>query len=322
MDGKQFDIIGDIHGQYQKLSNLLLHMGYRQQGGVFSHKTRKVIFLGDFIDRGPQQSAVLKLVMGMVREGHALAVMGNHEFNALAFFTEDPDHPGTWLRPRTNKNIAQHLAFLNEFVGGAHCAELPGVLAFFRSLPLWLDLGDIRIIHACWDLNAMADLANLLDANNCLTEQALVASSRQDSRAFIALENLLKGPEVNLPNGVVFVDGTGIERKKMRLRWWFEQGTSVGQQVQDKVKAESQLKSMPPVPVVGYGESEPPLFIGHYWFSGKPRLLKANMMCLDYSAARNGPLVAYRWSGEQTLLEENICYQGLENEHPAESKAR
>ena len=107
----------------------------------------------------------------------------------------------------------------------------------------------------------------------------------------------------------------------MRLRWWFEQGTSVGQQVQDKVKAESQLKSMPPVPVVGYGASEPPLFIGHYWFSGKPRLLKSNMMCLDYSAARNGPLVAYRWNGEQTLSEENICYLDWGTQSQTVSKA-
>ena len=45
----------------------------------------------------------------------------------------------------------------------------------------------------------------------------------------------------------------------------------------------------------------PPVFIGHYWMSGKPELQSPKVACVDYSAAKDGPLVAYRWDGEQEL---------------------
>lgn len=82
--------------------------------------------------------------------------MGNDEFNALAFHTQHPDSPGTWLRPRNNKNIKQHLAFLSDFLNEP--AALERALNFFRKLPLWLDLPGIRVVHACWDNSAIARL--------------------------------------------------------------------------------------------------------------------------------------------------------------------
>ena len=59
---------------------------------------------------------------------------------------------------------------------------------------------------------------------------------------------------------------------------------------------------------VGYGPSENPVFIGHYWFEGIPERCAKNVACLDYSVAGNGKLVAYRWSGEQTVSDENFVY--------------
>ena len=49
----EYDIVGDVHGQADKLEALLLAMGYRQHAGAYWHPTRKAIFVGDFIDRGP-----------------------------------------------------------------------------------------------------------------------------------------------------------------------------------------------------------------------------------------------------------------------------
>tara|TARA_A100001015_G_scaffold179280_1_gene199318 strand:- start:61 stop:258 length:198 start_codon:yes stop_codon:yes gene_type:complete len=63
-----------------------------------------VIFLGDFIDRGEslyEHKELLGIVMKMVRAGNALSVMGNHEFNALAYHTEVDGMP---LRPHSKKN--------------------------------------------------------------------------------------------------------------------------------------------------------------------------------------------------------------------------
>ena len=84
-----FDIIGDIHGCYEETVDLLEKLGYqisqsadgRSDFGIeVSHpEGRKVIFLGDLVDRGPDSPAVLKLVMSMVRNGIAWCVPGNHD---------------------------------------------------------------------------------------------------------------------------------------------------------------------------------------------------------------------------------------------------
>jgi hypothetical protein len=56
------DIIGDIHGHADPLHQLLKLMDYREIDGVYYHHERKVMFLGDFIDRGPEQVEVLRIV--------------------------------------------------------------------------------------------------------------------------------------------------------------------------------------------------------------------------------------------------------------------
>jgi len=89
-ENKIYDLIGDIHGHATELTRLLQHLGYIEDDHGFKHPSRKVIFLGDFIDRGEklvEHKQLLSLVMEMVRSGNALAVMGNHEFNALAYHT-------------------------------------------------------------------------------------------------------------------------------------------------------------------------------------------------------------------------------------------
>ncbi len=103
-----YDIIGDIHGHADELIQLLGILGYQKKQGVYEHPERKVIFLGDFIDRGPQIRQVLEIVRPMVEEDKALAVMGNHELNALAFHTEHIHRANVFLRQRNKKNIRQH----------------------------------------------------------------------------------------------------------------------------------------------------------------------------------------------------------------------
>ena len=76
------DIIGDVHGQFDKLVGLLSYMGYRETAGTWRHPSRSAVFVGDIIDRGPKQLATIDLVRGMVEAGSAQCVLGNHEFNA------------------------------------------------------------------------------------------------------------------------------------------------------------------------------------------------------------------------------------------------
>lgn len=77
-----FDIIGDIHGCYDELCELLSKLGYVVDQGhdtAYSLQNRKVVFLGDLVDRGPKISKVLRLVMSMVKEERAYCVLGNHD---------------------------------------------------------------------------------------------------------------------------------------------------------------------------------------------------------------------------------------------------
>jgi protein phosphatase len=79
-----FDIIGDVHGCYDELSELLSQLGYQQTGWDWlPPEGRKAIFVGDLVDRGPNSPAVLRTVMEMVANQHALAVPGNHDVKLL-----------------------------------------------------------------------------------------------------------------------------------------------------------------------------------------------------------------------------------------------
>ena len=87
-DRGPFDIIGDIHGCFAELQSLLAELGYvvtarEEEDGthyrVQHPEKRKVIFLGDLVDRGPDTPAVLRLVMDMVGDGAAFCVPGNHD---------------------------------------------------------------------------------------------------------------------------------------------------------------------------------------------------------------------------------------------------
>ncbi|WP_234271031.1 metallophosphoesterase [Billgrantia ethanolica] len=80
-----YDLIGDIHGHTDALERLLAALDYQERDGLWSHAERQVIFLGDFIDRGPKQVETVRIARAMVEAGQALAVMGNHEFNAVAW---------------------------------------------------------------------------------------------------------------------------------------------------------------------------------------------------------------------------------------------
>ncbi|KAI3608388.1 hypothetical protein D8I24_1226 [Cupriavidus necator H850] len=113
-----YDIIGDVHGQAGKLRALLQRLGYQERSRVWQHPDRTAIFVGDFIDPGPHQLETISIVSRMVDDGHTPAVMGNHEFNAIAWYLKDPVQEGEYLRPHGGEigeeNRRQHAAFLAE----------------------------------------------------------------------------------------------------------------------------------------------------------------------------------------------------------------
>ncbi|MDQ3480114.1 MAG: polynucleotide kinase-phosphatase [Actinomycetota bacterium] len=94
-DRGPFDIIGDVHGCFDELVEMLAQLGYSvtastdgQNGDDLGYRVappagRKAVFLGDLVDRGPKVVPVLKLVMSMVRQGHALCLPGNHDVKLM-----------------------------------------------------------------------------------------------------------------------------------------------------------------------------------------------------------------------------------------------
>jgi hypothetical protein len=159
-----YDLIGDIHGHSKPLVELLDKLDYEVVDGVYRHPERQVIFLGDFIDRGPDQRGVIDIVRPMIDNGSALSVMGNHEFNAIAWFTPDPDAPGKYLREHSDKNRKQTRAFLAAYGGADDYADL---IEWFRTLPMWLDLPGLRVVHACWDDSLMRFLSDRAAKSKC-----------------------------------------------------------------------------------------------------------------------------------------------------------
>lgn len=292
---KGWDIIGDIHGQSGKLRGLLELLGYEKFGGAWRHPERRVLFLGDYIDRGPDVRGVLHTIRAMVEAGEAVALMGNHELNALHYHTNGPN--GAPLRPHTESKTKQHAATLDQFA--AYDAEWQDWLRWFARLPVFFETDEFRAIHACWSGSHLAAIRE----RSLRESDFLCASSDKSTAAGAAMDLLLKGPEVKLPAGRAFKDKDGHSRDSIRVRWWnLEQeqhtfGSLVMPPGSNAPHGSMLCEDLDGVP--DYPAADKPVFCGHYWipYEGRIAPLARNIMCLDYSAGKDGPLVACRWNG-------------------------
>lgn len=313
-----YDLIGDIHGHAQELKALLHKLGYEPTDDGWAHRERKVIFLGDYIDRGPEQRESVNIVRSMVRAGNALAIMGNHEFNAIGFATLAPNGE-SFLRPHTEKNRRQHSAFLDEFPSGS--PEYRDVIDWFKTLPLALELSQLRAIHACYDSRQLAIIQRYLGDSFLLNDESLLDAFLKDSELYEAIEVCLKGIEIDLPDNASYLDKDGIRRFNVRCKWW-ETGLKT---IKEAALAGSQTKSQfkdcaLPDGFIPIYDNKKPVFFGHYWDrKDNPHSLTDYAACLDLSVANkeidDGKLCAYRMGGELTLQNENFVY--VESRHTA-----
>lgn len=296
-DATGYDLIGDVHGHCDELERLLVKLGYRIEGGSYRHESRKAIFVGDLIDRGPRVRDTLKLVKAMHDRGAALVVLGNHEYNAVCYCTADDS--GDWLRPHSEKNQKQFQATLDAFVNNP--GEWEAYLDWFLDLPLYLDLGAFRVVHACWSQRHIETVSR----RTLRDLEFLLRSAEEGSPEYGAVEVLLKGPEVSLPEGSSYRDKDGHLRTKARVKWWLSlRGLSYREasfpeqcSLPDALVAEEGTESQWDV----YPASAPPVFVGHYWLPPRDPKPYGNVVCLDYSVAKGGFLAAYRWNAEEGL---------------------
>ncbi|TDT44560.1 calcineurin-like phosphoesterase family protein [Halospina denitrificans] len=309
-----YDLIGDIHGHADELKALLTKLGYEEKNGVWQHPERKVIFLGDFIDRGPEQVESVRIPRAMVEAGHAMAVMGNHEFNAIAWAKQDPKNPGEYLRPHTDKNRNQHQVFLDAV--GEDSSVHAEFIEWFEQLPFYLDLPELRVVHACWHPQYIDCLQPFLDGQQRALPNAWPSLTARGTVPFEAAEVILKGLEIPLPEGHAFEDKDGNERTDIRAEWWNLHGATYRDLafVPPEVIKQIPHKPIPEHILPGYDQIKP-VFVGHYWLSGEPELMADRIACLDYSIGAKGlgnnegcKLVAYRWQGESALNPEHFVW--------------
>ena len=305
-----FDVIGDVHGHADRLQRLLAHMGYTERHGVWVHPNRTAVFVGDLIDRGPGQLETLRLVRAMVEAGSAQIVLGNHEFNAVAYATVDPLRED-YCRPHSDKNFGQHEAFLSDVAFGSPLHR--SIIDWFMTIPMWLDLDGLRVVHACWSADHMEHLETVSGPGNTLTEQTVLDGTTKDTPTYDAIETVLKGPEIDL-DGVWYRDKDGHERRHARLRWWDSTATTLTTSVlitpgtqlydpEDQPIDELPDRELHDAEMQAYTGPEPVLF-GHYWWRKDwTEPINPLATCVDYSVAKGGVLRAYRWDGEAEIDE-------------------
>lgn len=305
-----YDIIGDIHGRYDKLMPMLRKLGYRPHGRYdwIPPAGHTALFLGDLIDPKHGHHLLggvkntLETVYAMQTNGHALCLLGNHELNAIYYHSQDAT--GQWMRVHGSNNNAMHQGTLNDFPDYQKNQSQWQThwLPWLKQLPFWLELDGMRAVHAAWH----TEHVNLLAGMTLTDEKFFAAASTQKTPEGKALETLLKGIEVPLPMGVHYHDHGGIQRRKIRARWWeqptpgirYHQLRFSHDDIPDDLVCENDLHHIP-----GYPLDAPPVFFGHYLKAANSPLHpeRSNVACLDHAAATNGPLVAYRWQGEAII---------------------
>jgi hypothetical protein len=283
--GNGYDIIGDVHGHAGALCGLLDRLGYHRTGGIWRHPDgRRAVFAGDLVHGGEDSLAVLATVREMVSDGAALAVVGNHEANLLHHYVLGDD--GKPLREMNARQLESHGPDL-----GLFCASAPkawsGWLEWLRTLPLWLDLGGCRVVHACWHEPSMRHFPN------ALLDDARLRASAPDGEIRDALEILLKGP--TLPSL------KGVGERPLRRNWWKLAPGIVelaGVDLTD-VAADGSLPLIRrDTDSFAYPPDAPPLFIGHYALAGAAAsaILAPNIVCVDRDVKSGGSLTACRWT--------------------------
>lgn len=297
-----YDFIGDIHGHADKLRLLLSKLGYTEEKDVYRHPSRKVVFIGDYIDRGPKIPETLLIVRNMVGSGNAIALMGNHEYNAICF--NQKTKGGDFVRRHSIKHFLQHYETLRQFQNRQQ--EYDDYIEWFYTLPLFYETESFRAVHACWDNDRIDFLKKLLPDNRLTPELILQTTVSRD--LYQALEEILKGKEIKLAKELSFLDKDGNKRNEIRIKWWEDAGTHTYRSY-----SVLEMEHLPDHPVAGstgghYSENERPVFFGHYWLQGEPSLYRNNVCCLDYSVAKEGKLVAYSLDDEKELSDIKITY--------------
>jgi protein phosphatase len=135
-----FDVIGDVHGCADELLHLMERLGYLQASGFRHAEGRRLVFVGDLVDRGPRSLDTVRLVMRLVADGVALAVPGNHDVKLAK-----------WIRGkkvRVGHGLERTIAEIDALEPSSRDAELDRIATFVESLVSHAVLAGGRLVVA------------------------------------------------------------------------------------------------------------------------------------------------------------------------------
>lgn len=300
-----YDIIGDVHGYASLLKKLLLKLGYEKSNGSFSHPSRKAIFVGDFINRGPEIRKTIRIIRAMVETGSAFAILGNHEINAILFHLKDKGGKSLVKEPR--KNYLSLFKTINEFL--AYPDEWKSHLKWMRRLPLFLEFDGIRVVHACWSEDAIQVIKK--EFNNERSRKSIFREYYKNSKSELSksITLITKGIDFKMPGDMRVTNNKGISPRTFRLCWWENPLNKTFNEMCFESKFELPKYSIPkeilPETFV-YSDNEPIVFFGHYCRAKGPQIVKPNICCVDSCVTGTKTLSAYCWEGEKVLINKNL----------------
>jgi serine/threonine protein phosphatase 1 len=153
-DGLRVYAIGDIHGRADLLEALLLQIDV--DCTLYPSSRPIVVFLGDYIDRGPASREVLDLLLGCERTKEAVFLKGNHE-TFVHHFLSEPAILDEWrlcggletlvsygLKPSINPGVSEQTRLAEELAKSIPKRHLE----FLESLDLSFSCGDFLFVHA------------------------------------------------------------------------------------------------------------------------------------------------------------------------------
>jgi hypothetical protein len=334
----KLDIIGDVHGELDALKSLVQKLGYDKDGN--HPEGRKLIFVGDLVDRGPDSPGVVRFVKNLISRGNAQMVLGNHELNVLQHKAKSG--AGWYFEQQVQKDKDYH-----PFATSHEASEKREIYDFLSSLPLALENDELRIVHAAW-INEKIEIARKFPLGSISkTYLELEQSINENIRTTGLLQNYhleqeewaeeLEDPYAEIPfleytcqynlahqmNNPLRVLTSGVEKRTDKHffasgKWRFIQRDNWWD---------------------NYNESTP-VVVGHFWRKfnakkhGKAENVFAgiapnawhgknkNVFCVDYSVGARflerknkvkegtyGRLGALRWPEKELYFEDGSCFK-------------
>lgn len=300
-----YDIIGDVHGYASLLKKLLLQMGYKKAENGYAHPERKAIFVGDFVNRGPQIRKTIRMVRKMVENGNALAILGNHEINTIIYYLKDKN--GLPLIKTPQKNFLSLYKTINQFSGKTE--EWKSHRKWMRELPLFLEMDGFRVVHACWSDSAIEVLKEAEAKGRSRKSIFREFYKNPKSELSKSVITLTKGIDFTMPGDLKIINNKGVAPRIFRMRWWEKPKGRSFEEMSFESKFILPHYSIPEQIYPGhtpYPKKEVPVFFGHYCRFDGPLIVKPNVCCVDSCVTGSKTLTAYRWDGELQLEAANL----------------